>query len=69
MQDTVVPFTGLTKLDIPVDKILEGAKEANLKTVIVIGEDQNGESFLASSSGDLALMYWMLANTQKYLLD
>ena len=54
MMGDVVDFGGATVLDIPADKVLAGAAEVGLVSVIVIGECANGEIYHASSSSDLA---------------
>lgn len=48
---TVVQGHFRTCLDIDPDKVLKGA-EGNLKQAIVIGIDQDGCDYLASSTGD-----------------
>ena len=50
----VINFDGPTTLDIPPDKVLEGALASKLASVIVIGETESGEIYHASSSADLA---------------
>jgi hypothetical protein len=41
----------MSKLHIPVDQVLDGAKERGLVDAVVIGWDENGELYAASSSG------------------
>jgi len=50
MSDNVLLFNGATMLDIPVDKVLKAAIEANMNNVIVIG-DIGDELYFASSIG------------------
>ena len=50
----VVNFEGPTSLDIPADKVLHGAIDSKLVSVIVIGETESGEIYHASSTADLA---------------
>jgi len=52
----VVDFDGPTLLDIPPEKVLQGAMKTDLATVIVIGETRDGALYAASSSADLADM-------------
>lgn len=52
----VVNFDGPTTLDIPPDKVLQGAIDSKLVSVIVIGETVGGEIYHASSTADLAEM-------------
>lgn len=69
----VIQFTGLIKLDsdieIEVVDVLEGALKENLKTAIVIGEEEDGTLYIASSEGRLSKIYWLLALAQKEVLD
>lgn len=50
----VLNFPGPTLLDIPAETILQNALNANLVSVIVIGETSDGEIFHATSSGSIA---------------
>jgi hypothetical protein len=72
-KDNVVDFDGQIQLnadiDIPIEKVLEGAKNASLKTLLIIGEEEDGSLYFASSLGKLADIYWMLALVQKEVLD
>lgn len=40
-----------TLADIPVEKVLEGARSADLCCVLVLGFDEEGELFAAASTG------------------
>jgi len=55
----VVDFTGITRLDLPVERILDKAKE-KLKSVIVIGWDKDGYEYFASSIADGGDILWLL---------
>lgn len=55
MKNNITHFTGLTRLDIEPDKILEGAK-GKLECVLIIGN--NG--YYASSTADKAKINLML---------
>lgn len=50
----VVKFTGLTKLDLKVSDVIDGARDHDLEDCIIMGTDKNGEPYLASSTGNLA---------------
>lgn len=50
----------LTRLDIPVDRVLDAAKESGLESVIVVGRDGNGEFYLASSKANVVEVLWDL---------
>lgn len=53
MTDNVIPFTGSFYGHIDPEKVLEGAKEAGLAEVIVVGEEEDGTLYIAFSSGVL----------------
>lgn len=71
MSDTsnVVEFTGITQLHVPAERILEQAKKAELGSVVIIGEDADGEFYFASSIPDGPNVLWLLALAQRRLLD
>ena len=64
----VVDINCETTLDIPAEKILDAAKEAKLKHVIVIGEYEDGEEYFTCSVSDSALVVWMLERAKLELL-
>ncbi len=49
---SVIDFPGETRLDLSVERVLDAAKEC--ETVFVLGWDQDGELYVASSTGDVA---------------
>lgn len=65
----VTQFTGLTRLDMPVERVLAGAAEAGFEAVLVIGMDKDGEPCLRSSKADGAEILWMLKLAEKRLLE
>lgn len=60
MPDTIIPFTGATYGDIPVENVLNGALEQNLKHTLVIGYREDESLYFASSTGERPLMLWLL---------
>jgi hypothetical protein len=50
----VITLPTVTKLDISPASVLDGAKDADLDTVLVIGFDSQGNIYAASSTGDTA---------------
>lgn len=54
---------------IPIDQVLDGAKDKNLKEVVVIGIDQDGESYLAASEGKLSNIYYLLSKIQSKIMN
>lgn len=67
--DNVVVFTGITKLDVPVERILAGAMVANLEGAVVVGVDKDGEFYFASSWADGSDVLWWLEIAKKKLLE
>lgn len=58
-----------TEEDIAVDTILDAAKEANLKEVIVIGLTSENGLTVRTSTGDVTLVHWLISLADKELLD
>ena len=56
-----------TTLDIPPDRVLEGAI-GQTEQVVVIGVD-NGKLYFASSYGDVTKTLWLLKKAEKVLLE
>lgn len=64
----VIPFTGITCLDMPPEHILDAAKAQDLEGVIVMGFRKDGKPYFASSYADGGTVNW-LADTLKYKLQ
>lgn len=64
----VVNFTGITKLDLPPDRILEQAK-GELEGVVIIGYDKDGKEYFASSYADGGTVLWLMERCKTKLLD
>ena len=52
MTAQVVPFTGITTLDVDPISVLEAAKEAGMTEVVICGFDADGNEYFASSMAD-----------------
>jgi hypothetical protein len=65
----VIPFTGITYLDMPPERILEAAKEKGLEGVVVIGFTAEGAEYFASSYADGGTVLWLLERSKKALLE
>jgi hypothetical protein len=63
----VINFTGITKLDLPPDRILDQAK-GQLQGVVIIGYDNEGKEFFASSYADGGTVLWLMERLKKQLL-
>lgn len=64
----VVNFTGITKLDIPADRVLEAAIGI-LDKVVVMGYDHEGREYFASSIADGGDVLWLPERSKKKLLE
>lgn len=64
----IIPFTGITKLDLPPDQILEQAV-GKLEGVIVIGFSKDESEYFASSYADGGTALWLLERCKKKLLE
>ena len=63
----VIQLGGVTRLDIPADRVLEGAM-GKLKSVVVIGYDEAGEEYFASSIADGGEVLWLLERCKQELM-
>jgi len=68
MNDKILPFTGGTTADIDPDTILENNK-GEYECVIMIGYTKMGAERFVSSTGDSALMIWLLERAKKIILE
>lgn len=59
MGDNVINLNVVTKLDLPPERILNAALEADLSEVVIIGRDQDGNEYFASSIADGADVVWL----------
>ena len=66
--DNVVFFTGITKLDLPPDRVLESAI-GKLDQVLILGFDKNGDEYFASSQADGGDVMWLMERCKKQLLE
>ena len=64
----VIPFTGITKLDLPPDAILESAI-GQLEGVAIMGWTPDGEEYFASSYADGGTVLWLLERMKLRLLQ
>jgi hypothetical protein len=69
MSDNIVFFDGVTRLDIPPERVLNSAKEANLENCVVIGWEKNGDFYFASSIASGPEVIWLLELAKKKLLE
>ena len=63
----VIDIGGITRLDLPPDKILEKAI-GQLDSVVIMGYDKEGEEVFASSIADGGSVLWLLEQCKLKLL-
>jgi hypothetical protein len=68
MSDKILPFTGETTADINPDTVLENNK-GEYECVVIVGYTKMGAERLVSSTGDSALMVWLLERAKKTILE
>ncbi len=68
MSDNVVYPSFVTMLDIPAERILDGALKANLQSCVVLGYDSEGEFYFASSIADGGTVLWLMRIAEDALL-
>lgn len=64
----VIPLGNVTRLDLPPDRVLEAAK-GTLKGVVIMGIDNDGSHYFASSIADGADVLWLAEQLKLRLLD
>ncbi len=63
----VIPFSGITKLDLDPDTVLENNKGL-LEGVVIMGWDKDGNEVFASSYADGGTVLWLLKRMELLLL-
>ena len=69
MANNVIPIGCVTRLDLPVDQVLEGAKGMSLEGVVILGYLENGDQYFASTYADGGNVLWLLEMCKKQLLE
>jgi len=67
-RDNVVTFTGITRLDIDPDRVLNEAM-GKLQVSVVVGFDKEGKIYFASSTGKAPDIAWLLERAKIALID
>ncbi len=60
MSAEILDFTGITRLDLDPQRVLQGALEAGLAEVVIVGVDADGDEYFASSVSDGGTANWHL---------
>lgn len=67
--DNVIPLGNVTRLDLPVDRVLDEAKKVCSDGVVILGYDGDGQRYFASSIADGGTVLWLLEQAKKLLLE
>jgi hypothetical protein len=67
-EDNLVYLDTETSLPIPVNRVLDGAHQANMTEVVVIGWDENGDLYMSTSESDGGNVLWLLEVAKNRLL-
>jgi len=69
MTAEIIEFDGITRLDLPTDRILAKAMDECLVDVVIIGHTAGGEEYFASSKADGGSVLWMMERAKMALLN
>lgn len=64
----VIPFGGITKMDLPSERLLQKAIEADLEGVVILGFTKDGDEYMASSYADGATVVWLAERLKHRLI-
>lgn len=64
----ILLFNGLTRLDLPADRVLTEAVN-QLDKVVIMGYDNEGKEYFASSIADGGTVLWLMERLKLQLLD
>lgn len=68
MTDNVILLGNITRLDLPADRVLQNSV-GKFKSVILLGENADGEFVFASTYADGGTVMWWLEMAKKKLLE
>jgi hypothetical protein len=69
MPGDVIPLGNITRLDLPTERVLDGAKGRCTDGVVVLGFDDDGDFYFASSIADGGSVIWLMEMAKKKLLE
>lgn len=65
----VILFNGITKLDLPPDRVLENNIGLGHDGIIIMGYDKDGQEFFASTYADGGTVLWLMERLKLRLLN
>jgi hypothetical protein len=69
MSGKILEFNGVTRLDINPDIVIAAAQKRRLDGIIMIGLEEDGEFFFASSYADGGDVLWLMELAKKRLME
>jgi hypothetical protein len=69
MMGEVIETSFVTKLDVPAERVLQTAGQADLEIAVVVGWTADGNLYFASSAASAPQVLWLLGLAQKQLLE
>lgn len=66
--DNVIPFTGVTRHDVPVETIMAHLLSLDIMEIVAVGFLNDGSEFFSSSKSDGAAALWHLSRAQHKLM-
>lgn len=69
MTAKIITLGCLTRHDLPPDRVLQGAIDADLEGVVLMGYTKGGEHYFASSYADGGTCLWLLEKLKAELLS
>lgn len=67
--DNLVYLDIVTRHNIPPERVLKCALEADVKDIVICGYTKDGEEYFASSLADGGSVLWLLERMKKMLLE
>lgn len=67
MMSAVVDLGIISRLDLPAERILNAAQQAELQDVVVIGYDADGELYVRASNAAGPEVLWLLERARRKL--
>ena len=69
MTAKIITLDCLSHHDLPADRVLRGAIDADLEGVVFMGYDKEGEHYFASSYADGGTCLWLLEKLKAKLMS
>jgi len=68
MSADIINLPTVTYLDLPIERVLEGAGEANLSEIVILGFDEDGDFYFSASKASGGDVLWLLEKAKLGLL-